>query len=586
MKAAFVIALLFPMVAFPQKRTTIDSLNNLPFEKKTNEAAVIDALFLKNAKDAARLKYTLGEADSYSNLGLVYYYQGKYGQSTAYRLRAIKLYEALANYDKLAGEYGELGYSMKRRNMPKAERYMVKAKSIAEQHQLEAPLFAIYDNYGVLKEMQRQLDSALYFYGKSLRLKEKHHDSVGIPYSLNNIAGIYVMQKRFDDAVSLYNRALEIRKSNNDEIGMSENYANTGDLYFQQKKYQQAIEAYKNALQISLSNKYLFGIQSLYKCLSECYEKMGNPTEALRNYKLHTQYSGKLLNKETNAKIAELEVRFETGKKEKLLLQSEAEIRLHKTRIIAISILALFLTAVGSLLYRQQKLKNRQQQQEHDLKTAIAHIETQNKLQQQRLEISRDLHDNIGAQLTFIISSMDNIRYAFDLKNSKLEDKLQNIGNFTKDTIVELRDTIWAMNHNEISFEDLRARIMNFIEKAKQAVGSLDIRFTIDNALGSMLLTSVQGMNLYRTIQEAVNNALKYADATIIDIAISRSNDVINISVADNGSGFDQKSVQPGNGILNMQTRITAIGGRFELESIPRSGTRIDIFLPTPNKLI
>ena len=90
-------------------------------------------------------------------------------------------------------------------------------------------------------------------------------------------------------------------------------------------------------------------------------------------------------------------------------------------------------------------------------------------MQEQRLNISRDLHDNIGAQLTFIISSVDNIKYAFDITNEKLDSKLNNISSFAKDTIVELRDTIWAMNSNEISFEDLEIRINNYIEKAKEA---------------------------------------------------------------------------------------------------------------------
>jgi signal transduction histidine kinase len=142
---------------------------------------------------------------------------------------------------------------------------------------------------------------------------------------------------------------------------------------------------------------------------------------------------------------------------------------------MAVSLLAIFIALIGYLIYRQQKLRNRQQEQEFQLKSAIAQIETQNQLQEQRLTISRDLHDNIGAQLTFIISSVDNIKYAFDIQNVKLDSKLQSISNFTKSTIVELRDTIWAMNSNEITFEDLRARIHNFLENAKTAKEDISI---------------------------------------------------------------------------------------------------------------
>ena len=72
------------------------------------------------------------------------------------------------------------------------------------------------------------------------------------------------------------------------------------------------------------------------------------------------------------------------------------------------------------MFYNQQKLKNRQLQKENELKDALIKIETQNRLQEQRLRISRDLHDNIGAQLTFIISSIDYLKYGFEIKNEKL----------------------------------------------------------------------------------------------------------------------------------------------------------------------
>ena len=83
--------------------------------------------------------------------------------------------------------------------MPKAQFYMQKAKLIAEENHLQKPLSSIYDNYGVLKEMQVQYDSAFTFYKKSLAIKESLKDSIGIPYILNNIAGIYALKKQFSN---------------------------------------------------------------------------------------------------------------------------------------------------------------------------------------------------------------------------------------------------------------------------------------------------------------------------------------------------------------------------------------------------
>jgi signal transduction histidine kinase len=246
--------------------------------------------------------------------------------------------------------------------------------------------------------------------------------------------------------------------------------------------------------------------------------------------------------------------------------------------LLGLSILTVLIGAFGFLIFRQQKLKNKQQAQEYDLNQAILKIENQNKLQDQRLSISRDLHDNIGSQLTFIISSVDNVKYGFDLQNDKLSSKLTNISSFAKDTIVELRDTIWAMNSSEITFQDLESRINNYIEKAKEAKENISFSFAIEEDLKSKKLTSVEGMNIYRTIQEAVNNAIKYANAEIISITVKHQENKINISVKDNGSGFDYETIEKGNGLNNMQKRIEEIGGAFALTST-NEGTKIEIIL-------
>ena len=199
---------------------------------------------------------------------------------------------------------------------------------------------------------------------------------------------------------------------------------------------------------------------------------------------------------------------------------------------------------------------------------------------EQRLQISRDLHDNIGSQLTFIISSVDNIKYAFEIQNSKLDNKLSSISNFAKSTIVELRDTIWAMNNSEITLEDLQTRIHNFIDKAKEAKEEIVFNFNINTSLNSLKFTSIEGMNIYRTIQEAINNSIKYANSSEINIDIIPLDDNISISIQDNGNGFDSQQVDLGNGITNMKKRIEEIGGKIHIDSNVGIGTKINITLP------
>ena len=213
-----------------------------------------------------------------------------------------------------------------------------------------------------------------------------------------------------------------------------------------------------------------------------------------------------------NQKIATKEIleKYESEKKEKEILsqraqlaEKELQVRKKNNTIYGIAGGALLLGLLGYLFYNQQRLKNRQQAKEFELKSALVKIETQNRLQEQRLRISRDLHDNIGSQLTFITSSLDNLKYGMKNEDDQIKNKLSEIGAFTKTTIHELRDTIWAMNKESISFEDLEARLGNLLDQARKAASETIFKLDFDNNVNrSESLTSVEGMNLYRIIQE------------------------------------------------------------------------------------
>ena len=574
----FLFFLCFINLAFSQTKKSIDSLNNLPFQIRQEKSAILLDYYIVNAQNASKINYKFGEAESYSNASLTSYYLGKYQNDLRYSLKAIALYEILKNDEKLALQYGELGFRIKKTNLKKGIYYMQKGKNISEKNKIQKPLLSIYNNYGYLKELSKEYDSALYYYKKGLLIKEKINDSLGLPYSLNNIALIYIKQKKFIESSKLLERAYQIRLKLNDQIGIAENYSYFGDLNFKQNKFNDALYYYEKSLKIALKNNYLDLVQNCYLFISECHEKLGDSKESLYNFKKHKEFSDRLLSKETTSKIAELEIQFDTTKKEKQIIEQRAEAKQKNTYLIGLSVLALLISLVGFLIYKKQKQKNEQQEQEFVLKSAIEKIENQNKLQEQRLSISRDLHDNIGSQLTFIISSVENIKYGFDIQNKKLESKLSNISSFAKDTIVELRDTIWAMNSNEITYEDLQVRINNFLEKAKEVKDQISFSFAIEESLEEIKLTSVEGMNIYRTIQEGINNSLKYANAEIITVTIKRNKEKIRILISDNGQGFDLETIEKGNGLKNMQKRILDINGEFNISS-NNQGTTIEIIV-------
>ena len=270
-------------------------------------------------------------------------------------------------------------------------------------------------------------------------------------------------------------------------------------------------------------------------------------------------------------------------KKEKEILQQKEQILANELAIknrnlyIALTSFALLFVALISYgIYRKNQFKRKQLQKELDLKDALTTIKTQNRLQEQRLRISRDLHDNIGSQLTFIISSIDNLKFVTKDATPKLKEKLSSISNFTSETIFQLRDTIWAMNKNVITIEDLHTRILSFIEKAKNAVDTMDFQFS-QEVEEELQFTSIKGINMFRVIQEAINNAVKYAEASLLKITISKKEDNLIVSIIDNGKGFDKETVSLGNGLSNMEKRMSEVDGTTKIVTTPGKGTSIQI---------
>jgi signal transduction histidine kinase len=553
----------------------IDSVNNLSYQTKIANTTKFLKIYQDNVAKAQKINYKKGIADSYSNLSLMYYFQGKYDLNTKFMLKATRLYQQLNLKDKQANSFAVYGYQLKLRDMNSAVMYMQKGMKLAESIKDEFSLSGIYDNYGVLKEMQNELDSALFFYNKSLKIKEKLKDNTGIPYSANKIALVKLMQNKPREAKSLLDYAFKIRKDIKDIYGIAENLNYYGFYFKQIKDDKQSINYFNQAIEWSKKHDFPYLTQDNFKELSSVYERNKDFRKALQAFKNHIEVKDSIFNSDVRNKQSELDIEYETEQKEKEILIQKAKLAEKNLWILGGFSLTIIAILLGFLLFSKQKQKTLQLQKENELKDALLKIETQNKLQEQRLRISRDLHDNIGSQLTFIISTIDNLKYGLKDNDQKIINKLHSLSGFTKETIAELRDTIWAMNKDKISFEDLKIRISNFIENAQIASNGIDFEFNCQDNFAPVSLSSVEGINSYRIIQESINNALKHAKATKVSVEVLCENQFIEIIIKDNGIGFDEENTVLGNGLSNLKKRAKELNGEILVTSQLKKGTTI-----------
>ena len=214
----------------------VNTINNIPFDKMNSNAIAAINIYKKGidiAKTSGKIEQL---ATSYEKIAVAYYYNGDYDLSVQSALEAIKQFEKINNHKKVGAVYASLGYQMKRRSLPKAFEYMQKGLFSLEKTKDKKELSAAYNNYGVLHEMNDNIDSALFYYKKSLSLVTELNDSIGIPYSLNNIAGAYVIIKQYQKALPYYDEAYDIRLKREDKNGLAENNTYYGDFYFKQNQ--------------------------------------------------------------------------------------------------------------------------------------------------------------------------------------------------------------------------------------------------------------------------------------------------------------------------------------------------------------
>ncbi len=427
------------------------------------------------------------------------------------------------------------------RNLKRQKRTLEEARALAMETGNYTTLAAVDQNLGSLLIVDNKYDDALILFEESLKIKTQLGDMNEAATSMVSIANIKLDQKNYEAAVSQFRQAIAIFEKNNNQERLLVAYPSLNEAYIYLNEQDSA-----------------FVYLNKYKAL---WEKMYREDAV----KISTELDKKYQSEKKDRELAEQRTE---------ILERKIEVKDRNTLLWILGLVLLAAILLGTLLYRQQQLKNRQLQQENELRQAKAKIQTQNRLQEQRLRISRDLHDNIGSQLTFLISSLDNLKYAKNVSAEVANEKMESLSSFTRSTIGELRDTIWAMNKDRISLQDLNERLITYTSQAQNTGIEININPVPDHQ-DSASFNSVNGMHVFRIIQEAINNAIKYSGSKAIDVDLQSTGNKLKVAISDNGSGFIPENVNDGNGLRNMKERAEHLKGSLDIESSPENGTVI-----------
>ncbi len=524
----------------------------------------------------------------YANIGNIYYYQGKFDNCIENYLKALKLSEQIGFQKGIAVSCSNLAAAYKDiENYEKALEYNYRSLKIAYESGDRFSIVQSLNNLGTVYFAMPNYDSAYMYFKQCQKLNESDSNEFVLISTYVNIADVMRETGNYDSALYYFDRSLSISKKLNSTDGLVNNYYMIGQLYQKTGDYESAIENYDNCIVYAIESESRRFLQLANNRLAEIYEERGQYKNALEHYMESAAMRDSIFNEEFDERIADMEAKYRTEKKEEeiALLQEKnklQEVESKTNRIIFLSVIVILVLVVILVIISYRSYQNKQLaekrriQKESDRKVLNAIIDTEFK---ERKRFAEDLHDGLGVLLStlrlyineIIEGTPDEQKKLVAQSNSMLDDAISNARNISNNIMPAS-----LKNNGLIAAIKSQADKINSTGKISIGIETLKVK----DSYGTLV-----DLTLFRVITEMINNTLKHADATKINISLVQKDDLLHITYTDNGKGFDFRetinSKDKGLGLDNTISRIASIGGNCNIESDEGKGFKatIDIHL-------
>ena len=514
------------------------------------------------------------------------YVQGQLKNHTGSEIltfHAIKKYELIGDYEALYRCYNRLGIIYKNlHEYDKSIEYYFKAMSYLEKVDKKGTFKeGLYNNIGLVYHYKGEYGNAIRQFSKALKRPDLKTENINLYARLidNLTYSRFLNNKDESDIEENFLKSFKIRDSLNNVSGiimcklhLSEYYAYKGDTL-------RAIEGTREALKLSRkvnnNRDWLVSLQ----LLSEIDKN--NAESYLVEY---VKLSDSLQNQERTIRNKFTRIQYETDQyieeTERLTTQNTLITIIGLISVLSISLL--YLIKVQRSKNKELKLEKEQQKANEEIYQLM--MKQQSKLEEGRLEersrISEELHDGVlgrifGTRVGLGFLSLNGDEDA--LKKYKFfMEEMQDIEKEIRDLSHDLKNEILSSRYDFIAIID-------------QYVGNLcdiqDVDYTIDTAqdIRWNTMSDKLRVNVFRITQESVQNTLKHAKASHINIVISIKKGILNLTIEDDGIGFDIHKTHKGIGLKNIDARVKKLGGSMSITSRVNKGVIVAVNLPITN---
>ena len=520
-------------------------------------------------------------------LGVNHYLTGSYDEALKWYFEAERIYNGTKDTAGLADLYTEMIiFYLKLKKFPQAHEAGYRAVANALSVHDTTREANAYNNSGLVFLDEGKSDSAIIPFTYAYNLYKSENSKMGMAYSLDYLAAALVEQGKFDEALRYMNESKELRIGVGDKTGTAVAINTIGELYMRRKMWRDAIPYFQQAIEMAHNINFPDLEVYSYHMLAECYAKSGNYKDAYTQLQTFIDSNDKLTAQQRLKESEEREAKYQTNKKEernRLLTEKNRtqEIRLNRNKIAIYALVAIMLLIAGVfyLLYTRNKLKQQARlkeaiMEEQKLRTRDVLVAEEN----ERKRIAADLHDGVGQVMSAAKMNLSAIQSQLTFTSEEQRLFFESAIKMVDDGCKEVRVISHNMMPNALLKAGLAAAIREFVNMIPDRILKVQLHA---EGLNERMDTGTETV-LYRVVQECVQNVIKHAGATTLDISLIRDIDGIDIMVEDNGKGFDTSriGVNDGLGTGNMIKRISYLKGTVEWSSTPGKGTLVSIHIP------
>ena len=524
-------------------------------------------------------------AQAYNSMALYYTNKGNHYLSNEYRFKALKLmHEAgdMGNVTLLEFNIGVSYFNLKK--FDKAEEHCKIALKEFEKNGNEQNISVALNNLGVIYTRQKKYPEALTTLHRTLAMRIKSGYKDGEANCYSNIGFVFLelarlptdsLDKRvlFDikDSTTLYNLYLDSAQyyfnnsillfaQNNNLYDLSYAYIGLAGVNEINNDKVAALKNFKKGYEIGQDIDILEIKAKSAEGISRMYNKLGNVDSSYFYLQQNLIYIEELNNKDkmfdVGKQMAEYRYNLEKEhlKEINILTKEKADSKIEQLILLFI-LISFIVIGVGLTLFIRNKLKSQQRINA----SLIEGIESE------RERISKDLHDDIGQQLSLIKSEL-----------SKTEgNSLSQIVNNTIDSVREMSKDLYPTILKSIGLLNAVENLFDKVEKKSKLFTSFEIDENLDT-----LLSDDRKLHIYRLVQECVNNTLKHAkNATSVRLIITVSNVGISIEYLDNGVGFEKSDLKEEFFLRSLKERVKILKGTIKIKK-PKKGVNLLFVLP------